>query len=188
MRANKIALSLAMAGLLGASGLLAEESGFFVGAQAGLAQHKSSVELPGWSIQLVGSSFDYSDTGVKIGILGGYKQFFTPEFGLRYYAKYSRGNDYNTLDANVDALYNIGESFGVFAGVGLGLASYTQSTAKTGFDYAINLGGRYHFTDAHSLELFARIGLSEHKSSVAQSFDYKDSQPFEVGARYVFSF
>ena len=181
---------IAFLGIVVAVSATAETSAWFVGGQASLAQHKSSVELDGWRIQLVGSSFDNTDTGLKIGILGGYKQFFTPEFGLRYYAKYSRGNSYNTLDANVDAMYDFGEdaSFGVFAGLGLGLASYTQATAKTGFDYAINLGVRWLLGEKHSLEGFGRIGLSEHKETVAQSFIYKDSQPFEVGIRYIFSF
>ncbi len=46
MRANKIALSLALAGLLGASGALAESSAGFVGLQGntGFGGHTTKVE------------------------------------------------------------------------------------------------------------------------------------------------
>lgn len=185
-------LIMAFLGILVATCAVAEESAWFVGGQLGLAQHKSGVDLPGWRIQLVGDSFDHSQMGLKLGVLVGYKQFFTPEFGLRYYAKHSRDNSYNTTDVNVDAIYTFALSdeskFGVFAGFGFGFASYTQATAKTGFDYALNFGARWLFSEKHSMEFFTRIGLSEHKESVARSFDYKDSQPIEAGARYIFSF
>lgn len=185
-------LIMAFLGLLVATCAVAEQSAWFVGGQLGLAQHKSSVDLTGWRIQLVGDSFDHSQMGLKLGVLVGYKQFFTPEFGLRYYAKHSRGNNYNTTDANVDAIYTFALSdeskFGVFAGFGFGFAGYTQATAKMGFDYALNLGARWLFSEKHSMEFFARIGLSEHKKSVARSFDYKDSQPIEAGVRYIYSF
>ncbi len=185
-------LIMAFLGLLVATCAVAEQNAWFVGGQGSFAQHKSSHALS-WNIQLIGQiDRDTTNTGLKLGILGGYKQFFTPEFGLRYYAKYSRGNSYNTTDINVDALYNLpfgdDKNFGVFAGLGLGFASYIASTAETGFDYAINLGARYLLSEKHSLEGFARIGLSEHEKVVARDFTFKNSQPLEVGVRYIYSF
>ena len=61
-----------------------------------------------------------SGTGFNVGLVGGYKQFFTDSFGLRYYAnlgylssgvKDTDTNKTESLNAinygvNVDALYN----------------------------------------------------------------------------------
>lgn len=69
---------IAFLGIVVAVSATAETSAWFVGAQASLAQHKSSVELDGWRIQLVGSSFDHTDTGLKLGIwIFSFTIFFT---------------------------------------------------------------------------------------------------------------
>ena len=116
---KKIYLALIFIGILGISSpLLAEESGFFMGAQLG----KGGVELnykycaiyqPGnpagqpkkeehcstehqqdeqdkvYNSFLAGERHDFKST--KYGFLAGYKQFFTPKFGLRYYAAFNVG-------------------------------------------------------------------------------------------------
>lgn len=78
--------------------------------------------------------------GYRFGLLGGYKQFFTPKFGLRYYAAFDMGQyssnpsfkaivDEYSFVFNVEMLYNFITSetsdFGVFAGVGLGYVIYS---------------------------------------------------------------
>ena len=85
--------------------------------------------------------------GVQYGITAGYKQFFMPYVGLRYYANFSvmhapggydkDGNEIITLDkkttsllnygANIDLLANFvaGEDFDFGAFVGVGVGAYT---------------------------------------------------------------
>lgn len=151
--------SVIFAGILGVSSpLLAEESGWFAGVQFG-----------GGGVEL---GYEYCETGHsgtrekycpwklqevfeggQWGLLGGYKQFFTPKFGLRYYGAFNMGkysydgddiayksvyrtdttaftnklNEY-TFHIHTDILYNFITSetfdFGVFAGVGLGYVLY----------------------------------------------------------------
>ena len=52
MSINKFAVSVALAGILGASSALAETSGAFVGVQAGYGGHKFTLEHSGGSIDL----------------------------------------------------------------------------------------------------------------------------------------
>ena len=135
----KIAISLAL--LLGGANIaLAEESGVFVGAEIGYGAGKfeTKVTLPTGSDRL-----KYDGGGVKYGVVVGYKQFFTPYLGLRYYANVSimHGNLENdayagtywkqkvdgtlvNYGANVDFLANFVANetldFGAFLGLGIG--------------------------------------------------------------------
>ena len=85
--------------------------------------------------------------GFRYGFVAGYKQFFTPEFGARYYASFDLGTDYKkdqtdadgykttikvnsyNITANADALYNFISSndldLGAFLGLSLGYAHHT---------------------------------------------------------------
>ena len=131
-------------GILGASSMLAEESGWFAGAHFGMDGVQTDYRYYlnyGSTDTNMGQAGDYYDDpqnqsfdGYKFGFLGGYKQFFTPKFGLRYYSyidfgMYEYEGTAYTLDAsagseptprahftnklnkyafgiNVDALYN----------------------------------------------------------------------------------
>ena len=192
MSINKFAVSVALAGILGASSALAETSGAFVGVQAGYGGHKFTLEHSGGSIDINGlGSFRY-------GILAGYKQFFTPEFGLRYYGlldygtSNKKGKDSNlgadvqvsalNVNANVDALYNFvsNESldFGAFAGLSLGYASASVKTpdadnlekdTPAGLDFGINFGLRANIAQNHGVELYSRFGLLETKKDITRT-------------------
>ena len=147
--------SVVFAGILGVSSpLLAEESGWFAGVQFGgggteivyeycLAEPFSRGKRCLTELQVF--------EGYQWGLLGGYKQFFTPKFGLRYYGAFNMGkysydgdsieygrtdtrttftnklNEY-TFYIHTDILYNFITNetvdFGVFAGVGLGYVLY----------------------------------------------------------------
>ena len=202
MSINKFALSVALAGILGASSALAETDGAFVGVQAGYGGHKFTLEHSGGSIDINGlGSFRY-------GILAGYKQFFTPEFGLRYYGlldygtSNKKGKDSNlgadvqvsalNVNANVDALYNFisNESldFGAFAGLSLGYASASVKTpdadnlekdTPAGFDFGINFGLRANIAQNHGIELYSRFGLLKHKKDRSE-IDEEDGSPFTL--------
>ena len=156
MSKNKFALSVALAGILGASSALAETDGAFVGLQAGYGGLKLKME----SEYNDGAGFVEKDSnsisagGFRYGFVAGYKQFFTPEFGARYYASFDLGTDYKkdqtdekgdkttikvnsyNITANADALYNFISSndldLGAFLGLSLGYAHHTVKVEAQG--------------------------------------------------------
>ena len=181
---RKVVLSLALAGILGATCAVAEESGAFAGIQAGYGAVKN--ETKG----------DSHQQGFRYGVVGGYKQFFSENFGLRYYGVVDNGdakkdgNKMNTtLNANVDALYNFVSSgsldFGAFAGLSVGYTTHKpkEGYSISGFDAGANLGLRANIAKAHGVELFGRVGFIQQKKDLV-----KLSQPYSVGLRYTFSF
>ena len=151
MSKNKIALSLAVAGILGASSALAETDGAFVGLQAGYGGLKLKMESEYKDANDASNNEKDSNSisagGFRYGFVAGYKQFFTPEFGARYYASFDLGTDYKkditdadgdkttikvnsyNITANADALYNFISSndldLGAFLGLSLGYAHHT---------------------------------------------------------------
>ena len=216
MSINKFAVSVALAGILGASSALAETSGAFVGVQGAYGSAETNIETGSLVSQVVGTqtsdkSLDFG--AFRYGFVAGYKQFFTDSFGLRYYGMLDYGTniheedvagetisvEFDTLNvnANVDALYNFisGENldFGVFAGVSLGYANLLPKDAGDdesgvgGFDAGINLGVRVNLSGHHGIELFSRIGVAEQKEE-GKIITTKFSQPYQIGLRYAFSF
>lgn len=119
----------------------AESSAPFVGVELGYGEGKVNVNT-----DKVNTDQVYL-RGVQYGITAGYKQFFMPYVGLRYYANFSvmhapggydkDGNEIITLDkkttsllnygANIDLLANFvaGEDFDFGAFVGVGVGAYT---------------------------------------------------------------
>ena len=77
----KVVLSLALAGILGATCAVAKESGAFAGIQAGYGAVKIKVEEDSSTL-----------AGFRYGVVGGYKQFFSENFGLRYYGVVDNGD------------------------------------------------------------------------------------------------
>ena len=151
MSINKFAVSVALAGILGASSALAETSGAFVGVQFGFGGAKITNEFCEFGVCNTDSK---SASALRYGFLAGYKRFFTENFGLRYYGVVDYGADskidnavtFNgvmiksspkisalNLSANVDALYNFISNdsleFGAFGGLSLAYASYKAKNA-----------------------------------------------------------
>ena len=155
MSINKVAVSVALAGILGASSALAETDGAFVGVQFGFGGANTKNEFcmlnVGMSVCITDSK---SASALRYGFLAGYKQFFTENFGLRYYGVVDYGADFKidnafdmvseiikfspkisalNLSANVDALYNFISNdsleFGAFGGFSLAYASYKAKNA-----------------------------------------------------------
>ena len=185
---RKVVLSLALAGILGATCAVTEESGAFAGIQAGYGAVASKI----------GEGDSGAAEGFRYGVVGGYKQFFSENFGLRYYGVVDNGdakkdgNKMNTTlnaNANVDALYNFVSSgsldFGAFAGLSVGYATHKlkEGDSISGFDAGANLGLRANIAKAHGVELFGRVGFIQQKKD-----SVKLSQPYNVGLRYTFSF
>ena len=156
MSINKFAVSVALAGILGASSALAETSGAFVGVQAGFGGANTTNEFCSSGGGMSACQTDSkSASALRYGFLAGYKQFFTENFGLRYYGVVDYGADFKidnafdgangmviksspkisalNLSANVDALYNFISNdsleFGAFGGLSLAYASYKAKNA-----------------------------------------------------------
>ena len=154
MSINKVALSVALAGILGASSALAETDGAFVGVQFGFggANTKNEYCESGGGMSACKTD-SKSASALRYGFLAGYKQFFTENFGLRYYGVVDYGADFKidnafymgkmvnfspkisalNLSANIDALYNFISNdsleFGAFGGLSLAYASYKAKNA-----------------------------------------------------------
>ena len=155
MSKNKFAVSVALAGILGASSALAETDGAFVGVQFGFGGAKTTNEFCSSGGGMGACQIDSkSASALRYGFLAGYKQFFTENFGLRYYgvvdygaADFKIDNAFHmgemvnfspkisalNLSANVDALYNFISNdsleFGAFGGLSLAYASYEAKNA-----------------------------------------------------------
>ena len=160
MSINKFAVSVALAGILGASGALAETDGAFVGVQFGFGGANAKSEYATVFAAGSGASFEADATksasSFRYGFLEGYKQFFTEKFGLRYYgvidfgtqSEHKIGNASRVggyfnltetikistlnLNANVDALYNFKQNDSFEFGVFGGLSlGYTSYKAQS---------------------------------------------------------
>lgn len=194
---KRIVVSSALAVALLSSAVVAEESGAFVGL--GVGYGNTTAKSEGTKEKMTG--------GVNVGILAGYKQFFTDSFGLRYYAnvdfsqakqKEGEKEALNTINfgVNVDALYNFisGETnFGAFIGLGVGANKWSGKTLsglenkKTlGADVALNVGLRSVIATNHGIELAVRVPFVANKLS--KDFDLKANRQFNAGVRYIFSF
>ena len=154
MSINKFAVSVALAGILGASSALAETDGVFAGVQFGFGGANTKNEYCELGGGMSACKTDSkSASALRYGFLAGYKQFFTENFGLRYYGVVDYGADFKidnafymgeiinfspkisalNLSANVDALYNFVSNdsleFGAFGGLSLAYASYKAKNA-----------------------------------------------------------
>lgn len=204
MKTTKLFVSSVVALALSSSALVAEESGVFVGV--GVGYGGSQIKSDGDKTNLKGISYE---------IIAGYKQFFTQDFGLRYYANFAyadaskkaSGGDEkitsNVMDygVNVDALYNFisgDTSFGAFLGLGLGANSWGGKTFKddkmdkTGLNLALNVGLRTEIAKAHGIEIAARVPFIATTLAKADAATGKQkitgSHTYNVGVRYIFSF
>ena len=185
MSRNKIALSFALAGILGASTALAENEGWFVGGY--LTQQQIKTESNAWF-------YSGTTTEIKYGILGGYHQGLGEDLGIRYYGAGDLGAHTTNLSANVDVLYSFlkNESLELrgFGGGWLGYANHSTDSVS-GFDLGINLGVRAVFAEKHGAELYGHFGfLTQDKeySTFGGTTTLKLSQPYQIGLRYTFSF
>ena len=198
---RKIGLSLVLVGILGATSAVAEESGFFIGGQLGFGNTKTQIEFSSNMAAFTAEPREHTISKSYYGFIGGYKQFFTPAFGARYYAVAEF--NYTKINANADALYNFLSNdaldFGAFAGLSLGYVDY--SGIVSGFDMGINAGLRAVIAQKHSIELYSRFStIEQEKTEELLGYDVpglgyassemitKLKQPYQIGLRYTFSF
>lgn len=194
---------------LAANLLVAEENGWFVGGQLGYANEtykfKSTVPLSSGLADSNDDTWDKSE--FDFGVLGGYKHFLTPEFGVRGYGllKY-RPNTFSAINinANADAIYNFFKNekveVGAFGGLSLGYVYYNESFVPygilkderiSGFDLALNLGVKTQILEKHGVEIFTRFAFlqSTYETNIdGFNFKWKLNQPYAFGVRYTYSF
>ena len=130
-------LQIAIMAFLGFGVANAEQSGGFLGAEVGYG----SISVPlsysyqGWNGAIFNPNFglvtkellvDFNGGGVNLGFVGGYKQFFNPYFGLRYYA------NVNVIMAKVKPKVTKDDS-------GAGLNNGTDSRSATIINYGANV-------------------------------------------------
>ncbi len=147
----------------------AEKSGAFAGLEAGV----NIAPRMEFYDNNQPSSFDNFMLGGTYGVVAGYKQFFTPYIGVRYYANFNYKHINRILGitpvfsvlnygANIDFLGNFVSSedldFGGFVGLGLGGNTSIRTATATSLDVALNFGLRATF-DSGSLELVARASF-----------------------------
>ena len=168
----KIALGLALL-FGGANVAFAEESGGFVGfgIGGGGTQFKSSGG---------GETYKENRSGLNYGFVGGYKQFFTPYLGLRYYVNVDLHHNMSkdkeadpdtgkketqemiiaNYGVNVDFLGNFiaedGIDFGGFIGLGLGANTLAGKWVKDAKDSFKASGVK--FTDT-GFDIALNVGL-----------------------------
>ena len=144
--------------LVGLEFVLAEESGGFMGLEVGYGEAEIThlrLTAPYKAENIIG--VDFSGGGVAYGLTLGYKQFFTPYFGLRYYvnvnALHATLKPYTNAPsdakkssvmllnygANIDFLANVLASesadLGGFVGLGIGGDSWFGK----GVDYQLEV-------------------------------------------------
>lgn len=140
MGINKIALSLAVAGVLGASSALAEQSGAFIGGGFGFhgASRKTNLNynliITNVNVKL---REEYNAKDMSISLVAGYKNIDNENSGTRVYINYDFNNvkikeegeetilsGYHIVGINADLLYNFNPKFGVFVGANLGAINW----------------------------------------------------------------
>ena len=151
---KSVFLSVAVASALAASAV-AEESAGFIGLELGASGGNQEAKLTGTVLNQSRTASDNLETyGVNVGIVGGYKAFFTSWFGLRAYAnlnyihtlneeviKNADGSSLSTDQAitalnygvNLDLLFNVlafqQANLGLFVGAGLGANTFFAANA-----------------------------------------------------------
>ena len=155
MSINKFAVSVALAGILGASSALAETSGAFVGVQFGLGGANAKSE---YAVVATDGSGAYradatkSASSFRYGFLAGYKQFFTEKFGLRYYG---------VIDFGTQSEHKIGPSYNA---IGASLAeiwfNITETIKISTLNLNANVDALYNFEQNDSFEFGVFGGLS----------------------------
>ena len=154
MSINKFALSVALAGILGASSALAETSGAFVGVQFGFggANAKSEYAVVATDSGVsFGADATKSASSFRYGFLAGYKQFFTEKFGLRYYG---------VIDFGTQSEHKIGPSFNHYGSGASAYFNFTETIKISTLNLNANVDALYNFEQNDSFEFGVFGGLS----------------------------
>ncbi len=200
MSINKFALSVALAGILGASSALAENESSFVGLHFGSASIETTATT---TYDAIGST-SATGTGTKsrFGVVYGSYAPINEEMGYRIYGFADLGDDLYNFNANADFLYTfvkfekaeIRGFAGAYAGavIGTGIKFDNKDQVFWGIDAGINAGLRVVLLEKHGIEAFYRFGVltpetewTSQTGGVTQKVGIKQSL---TGIRYTLSF
>ena len=155
MSINKVALSVALAGILGASSALAETDGVFAGVQFGFggANAKSEYAVVATDSGVsFGADATKSASSFRYGFLAGYKQFFTEKFGLRYYG---------VIDFGTQSEHKIGPSYNADGASPVeAYFNFTETIKISTLNLNANVDALYNFKQNDSFEFGVFGGLS----------------------------
>ena len=158
----------------GANLAFAEESGGFVGFGIGGGNLKSDTNL---NTDTGGAGDDINTTkkknagGVSYGFVGGYKQFFTPYLGLRYYANVDL--THADVVAGVVNMYGVGEPF------------YGKNSQAILLNYGVNVDFFGNFVVTEMVDFGGFIGFGIGGNTIMGKYvdDLKKIQStFDLGA------
>ena len=219
---KKVVTSLAVASILGV-GAVADTDGVFVGVQGSTGFDYSKAKSTSSRAAEAETTTSATTTTTtypawQIGVLGGYKMYFTPKVGLRVYGLLNyKSSGTNTddgttvtdttnstlaLSANADVLFDFVSKkdldFGVFGGLSLGYASNESDTDdNTGTITTTDNGSGLDFGINLGLRalLAQKHGLElysriglNEQKKSVTGGTYKYSTPFSMGLRYTYSF
>ena len=141
---KSVFLSVAVASALAASAV-AEQSGVFLGAEVGyggasVEDRSNYDERPMTQAPRSTPTLKYNGGGVKYGIIAGYKQFFTPYLGLRYYASLS------AMHASLSTTSS-------------GVSAEWKNVSATMINYGVNVDFLGNFIAQESLDFGGFVGL-----------------------------
>ena len=211
MSLRKIALGFALAGIVGATGAVAENEGSFVGGQITSSTIDTSYKINGPTA--TGQRLTFAGSGDKSGTRFGvvYGKYFAidEDMGFRTYGLGDLGDSLYNVNANADFLYTFVKFEKVeirgFVGayVGAVLATFDQ-TANFGddekdffwgIDAGMNIGARFVIAERHGIDLFYRYGFLEPESTTKRASNYGADientwkiKQSSTGLRYTFSF
>ena len=199
MSLRKIALGFALAGMLGATGAVAEKEGKFVGLNFGSSSIESTItETTNYGSQSATGSASKS----RFGIVAGDYAAIDEDMGYRIYGFVDMGDDLYNVNANADFLYTfvkfekaeIRGFAGAYVGVVLSPEAITMDGKKQmfwGIDAGMNIGARVVFLERHGIDAFYRYGFLTPETEWKSDYGYKVKlgvQQSLAGIRYTFSF
>ena len=218
MSINKFAVSVALAGILGASSALAENEGSFVGGQLASSWVDTKISIKSTmtdgtpNTTLTNSALSHlveGKSGSRFGVVYGKYYAIDEDMGYRAYGLADLGDSLYNVNANMDFLYTFVKFEKVevrgFVGAYVGGVFATFDTTNWwgsdesddffwGIDAGLNLGARFVIAQRHGIDLFYRYGLLEPEAKTTHNFDNgKAEDTWKIkqsssGIRYTFSF
>lgn len=167
MSLKKIALGFALAGIVGATGAVAEKEGKFVGLNFGSASIDTTVTVTNDYGSQSGTA---SVSKSRFGIVAGDYAAIDEDMGYRIYGFVDMGDDIYNVNANADFLYTfvkfekaeIRGFAGAYVGAVLSPEGPTIDGTKQmfwGIDAGMNIGVRVVFLERHGIDAFYRYGF-----------------------------
>lgn len=216
MSIKKIALGFALAGIVGASSMLAENEGSFVGVQIGSSSVDMSYKLKatnGGTPYMSYSGSGEGKSGSRFGAIYGRYFAIDEDMGYRAYGFADLGDSLYNFNGNMDFLYTfvkfekveirgfvgayVGAVFATDLNTGYAWEGDEMKDFFWGIDAGLNVGARFVIAERHGIDLFYRYGFLSPETEIERDSAYYDGvkatttwkiQQNFAGVRYTFSF